>query len=225
MTSNISDDTQNKVSQNMGNHPPHSVGVGVGELEKSSIGEEHLQAPQAHKKEVVYKTLEEEVASLREQLSTTCKDLAQAAQDRIEAENNWLRGKADVDNVRKRAMKDVERARQVTVESFALSVLEVKDSLESAALFKDKKQSKEQVQEGISLTLKKFEQLLEKRNIKEVVPLYRPFDPSLHQAILTLPRKKGQKSGDVVQVIQKGYMIGEQLLRPALVAVADEESC
>ena len=206
------------------NNLPSSSEVEIEVLEGGGPGEKRLQAPKTQNGEVPNKTPEEEIANLREQLSTTCKDLAKAVQDRIEADQNWLRGKADVDNIRKRAMKDVQRARQAAVEGFALSVLEIKDSLEFATSFKDKQHSQEQVQEGISLTLKKFEQLFAERNVKEIYPLNRPFDPLLHQAMTTLPRQKGQKMGYVVQVIQKGYVMGEQLLRPAMVAVASEES-
>jgi molecular chaperone GrpE len=128
----------------------------------------------------------------------------------------WLRAKAETENMRRRAAEDVDKARKFAVEKFAGELLAVKDSLE-AALATGDTASVESLKSGVELTLKQLVSVFEKNNVAEVNPLGQKFDPHAHQAI-------GMVDGDgepnsVAQVLQKGYLLNDRVLRPALVMV------
>ena len=128
----------------------------------------------------------------------------------------WLRAKAETENVRRRAQEDIAKASKFAVERFAGELLAVKDSLE-AALAADTP-SVESMKAGTELTLKQLVAAFEKSGLKEINPLGEKFDPNFHQAISMVD--SDQEANTVVTVLQKGYLIAERVLRPALVMVA-----
>lgn len=128
----------------------------------------------------------------------------------------WLRAKAETENVRRRAQDDIAKASKFAVERFAGELLAVKDSLE-AALATDTP-SVESLKSGTELTLKQLVAAFEKSGLKEVNPLGEKFDPNFHQAISMVDSE--QEPNTVVTVLQKGYLLAERVLRPALVMVA-----
>jgi molecular chaperone GrpE len=128
----------------------------------------------------------------------------------------WLRAKADADNIRKRAQADIANAHKYALESFAAELLPVRDSLE-AALTADKA-TLEALRQGVELTLKQLDSALDKFAIKEVNPVGDKFDPHKHQAMTTVASDKAPNT--VVHVLQKGYLLNDRVLRPALVTVA-----
>ena len=128
----------------------------------------------------------------------------------------WLRAKAETENVRRRAQEDIAKASKFAVERFAGELLAVKDSLE-AALAADTP-SVESMKSGTELTLKQLVAAFEKSGLKEINPLGEKFDPNFHQAISMVD--SDQEANTVVTVLQKGYLIAERVLRPALVMVA-----
>ena len=128
----------------------------------------------------------------------------------------WLRAKAETENVRRRAQEDIARAAKFAVERFAGELLAVKDSLE-AALAADAP-SVESMKAGSELTLRQLGAAFEKSNLSEVNPLGEKFDPHFHQAISMVEAE--QEPNTVVTVLQKGYLIADRVLRPALVIVA-----
>lgn len=137
-----------------------------------------------------------------------------AAQD--EAKDTFLRAKADVENARRRADEDVQKARKFAVESFAESLLPVIDSFD-AALATDTA-TIEQMREGIMATQKQLISALERNKVVALAPeAGTKFDPHQHQAISVVPAE--QEPNTVVTVLQKGYMIAERVMRPALVTV------
>ena len=127
----------------------------------------------------------------------------------------WLRAKAETDNVRRRAQEDIAKASKFAVERFARELLAVKDSLE-AALAADTP-SVESMKAGAELTLKQLVAAFEKSNLSELNPLGEKFDPHFHQAISMVEAE--QEPNTVVTVLQKGYLIADRVLRPALVIV------
>lgn len=134
-----------------------------------------------------------------------------------EVSDAYLRAKAEVENVRRRADEEVSKARKFAVEAFAESLLPVKDSLEAAIATPNA--STEQVLEGVQVTLRQLSQALERNKVVEVAPpAGTRFDPHQHQAISMVPAD--QEANTVVSVLQKGYLIAERVLRPALVTVA-----
>ncbi|GAB2912080.1 nucleotide exchange factor GrpE [Paralcaligenes sp. KSB-10] len=128
-----------------------------------------------------------------------------------------LRAKAEVENIRRRAQDDVAKARKFGTESFAESLVPVKDSLEAALALPD--QTVESWREGVEATLKQLSSAFDRNLLKEVAPAVGDkFDPHLHQAISSVPAD--QPSGTVAQTLQKGYTIADRVLRPALVTVS-----
>ena len=144
-------------------------------------------------------------------------DLA-ASEER--AKNHWeqyLRALADVDNVRKRAAKDLENARQYAVEKFAQDLVGVKDSLELALQSADKADVASLV-EGQSATLRLLAKAFEKAQIEEVNPLGTVFNPEMHEAMMAQPSEAPPNT--IIAVIQRGYQLNGRLLRPARVVVS-----
>jgi molecular chaperone GrpE len=142
--------------------------------------------------------------------------LRQAELNAQEHHDAWLRAKAETENVRRRALDDVEKARKFALDKFAGDLLAVKDSLE-AALATGEGASLESVKSGVELTLKQLSSVFEKNAIQELSPLGEKFDPNCHQAIGMMDAEGEPNS--VAQVLQKGYLLNERVMRPALVMV------
>jgi len=132
----------------------------------------------------------------------------------------WLRAKAEADNIRKRAQADIANAHKYALEGFASELLPVRDALE-AALAADNS-TFDSLRQGVELTLKQINSVFEKSAIREVHPLGEKFDPHRHEAMTTVP--SDQAPNTVVQVLQKGYLLHDRVLRPALVAVAKPQA-
>ena len=128
----------------------------------------------------------------------------------------WLRAKAEADNVRKRAQIDVANAHKFGIESFANSLLAVKDSLEAA--LNAENQTVESLRSGVELTLKQLVSVFDKFSLTEINPIGERFDPHRHEAMSMVPADA--EPNTVVQVLQKGYALHDRVIRPALVAVA-----
>ncbi|WP_310387479.1 nucleotide exchange factor GrpE [Roseateles sp.] len=133
-----------------------------------------------------------------------------------EMSDAYLRAKAEVENIRRRADDDVSKARKFAVESFAESMLPVMDSMEAAIAMPDAKV--ETVLEGVHATKRQLAAALERNKVIELnPPAGTKFDPHQHQAISVVPAE--QEPNTVVMVLQKGYSIADRTLRPALVTV------
>lgn len=129
----------------------------------------------------------------------------------------YLRAKADAENTRRRAEEEMAKARKYAVESFAESLLPVKDSLEAAISIPNA--TTEQVLEGVHATLRLLGSTLERNKVVEIAPAPGTrFDPHQHQAISVVPAE--QEPNTVVTLLQKGYSIADRVLRPALVTVS-----
>jgi molecular chaperone GrpE len=138
-----------------------------------------------------------------------------------EYQDLYTRSLAEVQNIRRRAAEDVSKAHKFAVESFAESLLPVRDSLEMS--LKLENLTMETLKEGVEATLRQLASAMEKNKVIELNPLGEKLDPNKHQAISMVPGNSVEPaipSGHVVSVLQKGYLINERLLRPALVTVA-----
>ena len=133
-----------------------------------------------------------------------------------EVADAYLRAKAESENTRRRAEEEIAKSRKFAVESFAESLLPVKDSLEAAIAIPAA--TPEQLLEGVHATLRQLSAALERNKVVEINPgAGSKFDPHLHQAISVVPAE--QEANTVVAVLQKGYLIADRVLRPALVTV------
>ena len=138
-----------------------------------------------------------------------------------ELQDQFVRGQADVQNARRRADDEVSKARKFALESFADSLLPVLDSLEAGLAVQTA--TPEQIREGAEATLRQLKSAMERNKIIAIDPAAgAKFDPAQHQAIsvVPLPADSTQEANTVVAVLQKGYLIAERVLRPALVTVA-----
>jgi molecular chaperone GrpE len=148
--------------------------------------------------------------TLEEQLASTEARLA-------EMHDAFMRAKADGENIRRRAQEDVAKAHKFAVESFAEAMVPVKDSLEMALTVETP--SIESLKEGVEMTLKQLTSAFEKNRLVEIRPAQGDkLDPMKHQAVAVVPAE--QEANTVVAVLQKGYMIADRLLRPAIVTAA-----
>lgn len=141
------------------------------------------------------------------------------------ADENWdryLRTAAELENVRKRAARDVESAHKFALERFGKELLAVKDSLELGLATADKADVGSLL-DGSKATLKLLSNALQKFGIEEVDPVGEPFDPEFHEAISMLP-STDVEPGTVITVVQKGYSLNGRLLRPAMVTVAADSA-
>ncbi|HSQ71152.1 MAG TPA: nucleotide exchange factor GrpE [Rubrivivax sp.] len=143
--------------------------------------------------------------------------LAELQARHAEVSDAYLRAKADAENTRRRAEEEVSKARKFAIDAFAESLLPVRDSLEAAIAIPDATAA--QVLEGVHATLRQLTQALERNKVVAIEPpVGTKFDPHQHQAISVVP--SAQDANTVVTVLQKGYLIADRVLRPALVTVA-----
>lgn len=150
------------------------------------------------------------MSDLEAQLSQTEAKLA-------EMHDAFMRAKAESENIRRRAQEDVSKAHKFAVESFAEAMVPVKDSLEMA--LKVENPTLESLKEGVEMTLKQLNAAFERNRLVEVMPAAGDkLDPNKHQAVAMVPAE--QEANTVVAVLQKGYMIADRLLRPAIVTAA-----
>ncbi|MDD3353897.1 nucleotide exchange factor GrpE [Zoogloea sp.] len=128
----------------------------------------------------------------------------------------WLRARAEVENVRRRAQDDIGKASKFAAEKFATAMLPVKDSLEAALAIENG--SLENLKEGVELTLKQLTAAFQSGNVAEENPIGTRFDPNKHQAISAI--EADGEPNTVITVLQKGYLLNERVIRPALVVVS-----
>ena len=156
-------------------------------------------------------------AQAHDQAQSLEQELAQLKAQNLDLADQFLRAKAEAENARRRAEEEISKARKFAVESFAESLLPVVDSLEAGLAIQEA--TAQQLREGSEATLKQLTAALERSKVLQIAPpAGTKFDPHQHQAISMVPAD--QEPNTVVGVLQKGYLIAERVLRPALVTVA-----
>jgi molecular chaperone GrpE len=142
--------------------------------------------------------------------------LKEAEDEASQLRDAWLRAKAETDNLRKQAQNDIAKAHKYAIEKFAQELLTVRDALELTLATPNA--TTEALKDGVELTLKNLSAAFERERIVELNPVGQKYDPHRHQAMTMIDSE--QPAGTVVQVFQKGYLLNDRVLRPALVAVA-----
>ncbi len=145
---------------------------------------------------------------------------AQLEAAQAKASENWehyLRAKAEMDNLRRRSVKDVENAHKYGTEKFATELLPVLDSMVMGLATENA--SAETLREGMELTLNMLQKMMEKLGIEEIDPINEKFDPEKHQA-MSMQENGEVEPNTVIAVMQKGYSLNDRLLRPAMVMVS-----
>jgi molecular chaperone GrpE len=148
-------------------------------------------------------------------------ELQSARQKAAECYDQYLRARAELDNARRRAQEEIARTRKFAIESFAESLVPVADSLERA--LEADVSDPTALREGVQITLRQLRAAFDRAQMTEINPVGEKFDPHRHQAISTVPVGSGEGAlppNQVVTVLQKGWMIADRVLRPALVIVS-----
>lgn len=166
---------------------------------------------------VVAAAVETATAELNRRIADLERELAEARAKAAEAQDGFLRASAETENVRRRAREDVAKAQKFAIERFAEDLVPVKDSLDLA--LKVENPTVESFREGVETTLRQLDQAFQRNQLVEIDPLGLKFDPNQHQAISMVP-SKDVPANHVVSVLQKGYLINDRVLRPALVTVS-----
>lgn len=192
-----------------------------GQAERNGEGAPDKEIPVEESEEQPQSAVGDDVADDR----PSGEDVDPVAELEARADANWdkyLRAAAELENVRKRAARDVENARRFAVERFAREILAVLDSLEMG-LESGSDGSADALRSGSEATLKQLAATMAQFGVAEVDPLGEPFDPELHEA-MTMQPSADAEPGSVLTVYQKGYTLNGRLLRPARVVVAQESS-
>ncbi|WP_221801140.1 nucleotide exchange factor GrpE [Oceanobacter mangrovi] len=181
--------------------------------DEQKVQEEVIQNAEEQQAETVEQAAESEaVADVVEQ------QLADAQAEIAELKEQMLRVQAEMQNVRRRAELDVEKAHKFGLEKFANEMLNVADNLERGLAAAPVEEATKAIREGIEMTLSGFQSGLAKFNVETVDPVGQPFNPELHQA-MTMIESPDAEPNSVVAVMQKGYTLHGRLLRPAMVVV------
>lgn len=159
---------------------------------------------------------------LQHKIKSQEKILKRTIEERDDFQDKYLRNLAEVDNFRKRMMKEKEEFQKFILSDFLKELLEVFDNLERALKSKNGVSHEKSIISGVEMIHKQLLELLKKHNVKEIDALNRPFDPNFHQA-LSKVESKNVKVPTVVEVYQKGFLYNDRLLRPALTKVAIPE--
>ncbi len=133
--------------------------------------------------------------------------------------NDYARAYADTENLRKRLTNEAEQARKYRIQSFAKEILPVIDNLERA-LSIEVCEADESFKKGVQMTYDQLLNALKSEGVEVIDCLNKPFDPNFHQAIMQ-EKKEGVEKGLVIEVLQKGYLLKDRILRPAMVKVSE----
>lgn len=201
----MSRETENDQQKDQDAVQPEETVVNETQADSDQAGNESLS-----NEEIEQELLEEEQVSETEQLQQQVAD----------ANDNVLRIQAEMQNMRRRAERDVENAHKFALDKFSADLLPVVDNLERALSAIDSAdESQKAIAEGIELTLKSFLDVLVRFKIEAVDPAGQPFDANLHQAVSMVPNPD-MEPNTVMDVFQKGYTLNGRLIRPAMVVVS-----
>jgi len=189
-----------------------TVGDQTEDEEASTVSDQTEQEPLNTNQDTSQDENENDIETLKQKLETQTQAAA----------NNWnkvLRVQAEMENLRKRTLKDVENAHKYALKEFINELLPALDSLELGLSVSGSADNIKEMREGMDLTLKKFIGIMEKFGIKVIDPSGEKFNPDQHEAVSTQPGD-GQAVDMVVTVVRKGYQLNDRLVRPAQVIVS-----
>lgn len=146
--------------------------------------------------------------------------LAELKQQSADMEDKYLRAQAEIQNMQTRFEKEQATLIKYGAQQLAKDILPVIDNLERALAVETKDEAATGLKKGVQMTYNHLEDALKRNHVTEVAALGQKFDPTLHQAVQTVPASKDQPAETVVQVLQKGYQLKDRVLRPAMVVVA-----
>lgn len=166
-------------------------------------------------------TTEEEVTDSTVSSENAEDKVKQLQNELAEKEDQYLRLQAEMQNMRRRSQKEREDDRRFRSQSLATDLIPVLDNLERALSIEVEGEQGKNLKKGIEMVLENFKKSFEQEGIAILDPVNEPFDPQFHEAYTSVPAEKGQESGIVAQVFEKGYSLNGRILRAAKVSVTE----
>ena len=145
--------------------------------------------------------------------------LARAAEEVAKHREAMLRMQAEMENLRKRLMRELEKSRRFALERIMKDLLQVRDSLERGLELSGEALTVDGLKEGQELTLKMLGKVMQDHNLEIIDPEGQPFDPEFHEAMTVMPSEEAEEN-TVIEVLQKGFRLHDRLIRPAMVVVS-----
>jgi len=202
-----------------GSNEPTGEQTSTADQQAAELANDIVQEAEAQV-EVQHEHAHEVISEEQERINELELALATAQATVVDQKDSVIRAKAEVDNIRRRAAQDVEKARKFALEKFAAELLPVVDNLERAIANIDKEdEAQKALAEGVELTLQSFLSGVEKFGVKAIDPQDQPFNPELHQA-MSMQEVPDVAPNTVIAVMQKGYELNGRLIRPAMVMVS-----
>lgn len=198
-------------------------------LKQEAVTEEKVEAKEEkeekeEKEDVLEETAEceEEKTSLEEEGAEEPQEdeLTQLEQALQEKEEQVLRLSAEIANIQRRHKTEVQNAAKYRSQSLATQMLSSIDNLERALAIEADDEASENMKRGIQMVLESMQHAFKEEGIEEINPKGEIFDPNFHQSVSSVPLEEGQEANTVVEVYQKGYVLKDRVLRPAMVVVA-----
>lgn len=175
---------------------------------------------QETEQEPVQESKKEKKLFKKDKVAELEKKISELEEEVAKQKNAYFKAYADTENLRKRLQSEAETTRKYHIQSFALEVLPVLDSMERALAVQSDDENIKNYVKGFEMIHDQLVAVLEKEGVKEIDALNQPFDHNVHQALMQEP-VEGVESGIVVEVLQKGYMLKDRVLRAALVKVSE----
>lgn len=195
----------------------------VNEAANEAAPEETNEAAKDEKKEAKAEEKEEKKAakfSKKKKIEELEEEIVKLKEEAAANKNAYFKAYADTENLKKRLQAESDNVRKYRIQSFAMEILPVLDNLERALDVKVDDQNIKNYAKGFEMIYQQLVAILEKEGVKEIEALDKPFDPNYHQALMQEP-KEGVESGMVIEVLQKGYMLKDRVLRATLVKVSE----
>ncbi|MFX3616037.1 MAG: nucleotide exchange factor GrpE [Sporolactobacillus sp.] len=160
-----------------------------------------------------------EVEALNKKLNDQAGTIDKLKQEKEDLNNRLLRAQADFDNFRKRTMKEKADARKFRAQDIVTDMLDTLDNFQRALAVETASEDGKSLKQGMEMVLKKLEEALKKEGVEEIESLGKPFDPTIHQAVMQEASSE-HEAGTVIQVLQAGYTLNGRVIRPAMVKVS-----
>lgn len=173
--------------------------------EGPTVGAEEIELTEATEEEAV--------------VDAVAAELAAAQQELANHREAMLRMQAEMENLRKRLLREQEKSRKFALERIMKDLLQVRDSLERGLEVSGDATTAESLREGQELTLKMLGKVLQDHNLETIDPQGQPFDPEFHEAMTVMPSEEAEEN-TVIEVLQKGFKLHDRLIRPAMVVVS-----
>lgn len=191
-----------------------------GEAGKSDTGQDDIDPTQAGQGDVESETrMENDAEAVDRDLADLEVALNRAEQEAAEQREAMLRMHAEMENLRKRLIRDLEKSRKRALEGFMNDLLPVRDSLEKGLQAAEGEASVESLREGKALIMRMLDKVMTDHGLEEIDPTGEAFNPEFHEAISMIPSPEHAEN-TVIDVVQKGYRLNDRLVRPARVVVS-----